>query len=421
MKKYSFLLPISLAALVVGCGGGELGDDVVQASDQRESQQGFVLLHVLWPQPAVIPVCWNNPSTQNATERQWVQRAVERTWMRSSRVAFTGWGECPGTVQNNAVRIQISDEQPHVQKHGSGLVYFREGVFLNFTFSRWGNVAPLNCNSNQTRRRHCIEVSAAHEFGHVLGFVHEQYRPDTPSKYKNEVNCGYIEYSSNGYATVGRWDIDSILNYCNPVWSNAGKLSRTDVEMVQSYYRAPLKDANFTFDADFYLSINPDVRAIVGFDQQAAQNHWNQFGLREGRRGSREFDPIFYINKYPDLRSFIGNDYIKARDHWVNHGIDEGRQGSREVSSVYYAQNNPGLPASALTNRRASLRHWSEYGLAEQRRASPEFSIAAYFSRYSDLRDAYRYTSSMTSFTNDAHLGFNHWVTTGFAQGRIGH
>ena len=35
---------------------------------------------------------------------------------------------------------------------------------------------------------------------------------------------------------VGPWDLDSIMNYCNPTWNNAGLLSDIDIYMVMSIY-----------------------------------------------------------------------------------------------------------------------------------------------------------------------------------------
>ncbi|MFC1641886.1 ATPase, partial [Myxococcota bacterium] len=66
--------------------------------------------------------------------------------------------------------------------------------------------------------------------GHLLGFAHEQNRPDTPAA------CAEERQGTRGDMVFGSWDLSSIMNYCNPVWNNGGVLSGTDVAGAQFCY-----------------------------------------------------------------------------------------------------------------------------------------------------------------------------------------
>ncbi|HKV36759.1 MAG TPA: hypothetical protein VJP89_20635 [Pyrinomonadaceae bacterium] len=80
-------------------------------------------------------------------------------------------------------------------------------------------------------------------------------------------------------------------------------------------------DSPQVFNADFYLSHYGDVAAASGNDRAAARQHWLDFGIGEGRRGSREFDVQFYLNRYADLANAFVANYTAAADHWINQGL----------------------------------------------------------------------------------------------------
>lgn len=172
----------------------------------------------VWPSTS-ISVCWENPGAWGA-EREWVRDAVERSWSAVSAVRFSGWGSCAWS--SGGVRIFIADEGPHTKGLGTQMNGRVNGMVLNFTFSNWNP-------SCQSQREFCIRSIAVHEFGRAIGLAHEQNRPDTPSW------CDQ-EQGTNGDSVIGAWELNSVMNYCNPAWNGDGQLSQMDILAVQSLY-----------------------------------------------------------------------------------------------------------------------------------------------------------------------------------------
>ncbi|MFT3712894.1 MAG: hypothetical protein QM817_35025 [Archangium sp.] len=185
-----------------------------------------------------IAVCWE--SSDNATERGWVQSAVTNSWQARSGLTFSGWGTCPASGFRG-IRIQVADAWPHTEGLGTDLDGKKNGMVLNFvfTFTKDGKQPFSGCLGGS--RQFCIEAIGVHEFGHALGFAHEQNRPDVINQWC--AGEGNAPGAADGVVMVGPWDLDSVMNYCNPSFNGGGRLSATDVEGVQRYYGAPANDS----------------------------------------------------------------------------------------------------------------------------------------------------------------------------------
>lgn len=205
--------------------GGEaaMAPDILSSPNPHVKPYAAILNAARWPSPN-IPVCWENPSSTDAATREWVKDSVKRTWSAASALKFTGWAKCAPV--NRGIRIRIADEGPHVKGLGRFLDGKVDGMVLNFAFIKWSQ----SCLAN---REHCIRAVSVHEFGHAVGFTHEQNRADAPGE------CRMLAQGTSPDSLLTPYDPSSAMNYCNKNWSNDGYLSALDIVAAQTLYGKP--------------------------------------------------------------------------------------------------------------------------------------------------------------------------------------
>jgi len=212
----AFILSTALLAAPLG------GQPAPKFGKEAAARFGYVLTAAKWL-TYEIPVCWEDPADSLPADRALVQQAIKDSWGAKSKVRFTEWDRCQ--PNEKGVHIAVRDEAPQALALGRKLSGRPRGLTLNFAMTLW---RPQHCALDE--RDKCIRATAIHEFGHVLGFSHEQNRADRPDW------CKEAPQGANGdyFATV--YDPNSIMNYCNVNWTGQGGLSKLDIEAVNKVY-----------------------------------------------------------------------------------------------------------------------------------------------------------------------------------------
>lgn len=100
------------------------------------------------------------------------------------------------------------------------------------------------------------------------------------------------------------------------------------------------------FDAAYYASTYPDVKAAFGNDEAMLYNHYKLIGKAENRKpfatqttttttstaaSDSDFDAAYYAATYPDVVAALGNNPDTLYKHWTLIGKNEGRRGKAPV------------------------------------------------------------------------------------------
>jgi hypothetical protein len=200
-----------------------LSPEIARSQNPHVKPFAAILEASRWPTSQIF-VCWENPDPALGQLMEYTKDAVQKTWERHSALKFVGWQKCAPI--NAGIHIKIEDVGPHVKTLGHFLDKMNSGMVLNFTFKNWST----GC---QQAIEDCVRAIAVHEFGHAIGFAHEQNRPDAPGE------CRALRQGTDPDKVLTAYDKDSVMNYCNKKWNNDGMLSKLDIEAVQTLYGKP--------------------------------------------------------------------------------------------------------------------------------------------------------------------------------------
>jgi len=176
---------------------------------------------------------------------------------------------------------------------------------------------------------------------------------------------------SNGTATLGTIALTGSFA--------AGAFQVTAGTAANSYNLTVTSDvpvADPLFDANFYLSRNPDV-AAAGVDPY---QHYLAYGWKEGRDPSALFSDSYYLSHNPDVAAAGVNPLL----HYEQHGWQEGRNPDALFDTNYYLAQNPDVAAAGID----PLLHFQASGAQGGRDPSLVFSDAKYLAANPDVAAA---------------------------------
>ena len=217
-------------------------------------------------------------------------------------------------------------------------------------------------------------------------------------------SAGRAHFANSGFAE-GRKISFQPLSY---IASNSDLISafRTDgIAATKHFITKGFAEGRATsFDGLAYAASYPDLMSAFGTNSAAATEHYILSGFREGRVPS--FNALSYIASYGDLIQAFGTDTVAATRHFISSGSREGRAPS--FDGLAYLASNSDLIAAFGTNVAAATRHYISTGVTEGR--ATNFDAVAYLLSQPDLG----------SSGIGAGGALNHWVRTGFNEGRSG-
>lgn len=165
---------------------------------------------------------------------------------------------------------------------------------------------------------------------------------------------------------------------------------------------SPLSD----LDALRYIASHGDLIEAFGADPAKGRNHYEQWGIKEGRKIN--FEPSRYMASHADLIQAFKGDEVKASIHYIQYGYKERRQTTfSDLDALQYIATYGDLIQAFGSNVLSAIRHYVSFGYQEGRRTF--FDALAYIASHGDL---------IAAFGTDAVAGVKHYIDWGHKEGR---
>ena len=147
-----------------------------------------------------------------------------------------------------------------------------------------------------------------------------------------------------------------------------------DVEAAKQHYKdfgikEGRTDTKDKINVEEYLSQYKDLQDAFGTDRQAGLQHYIQYGIKEGRsqqggvkapdEAVQSFDAETYLKNYVDLQEAFGDDQQAAKQHFIDYGAREGRTDvaikKNENDSIVLPIENPNNPGGSKDDDTAPI------------------------------------------------------------------
>lgn len=207
-----------------------------------------------------IPVCWLNPESDVRSQRKLVIQAINDSWAKYVGREFQWNEKCQPISKVSSPEIRILINLGPVRSSSSiGTINWsksnekwtfakspQDGVETssNAEWETFTMYLGLGHFYPEVAEKQGLRFTAIHEFGHALGFLHEQTANNVPQSCidmlpsmggrKDERKICEDAYGSYGIVFTN-YDADSIMNYCRPNLLK-DELSAQDIVAVQSIY-----------------------------------------------------------------------------------------------------------------------------------------------------------------------------------------
>ncbi|RJF92813.1 hypothetical protein D3871_28020 [Noviherbaspirillum saxi] len=176
-----------------------------------------------------VPVCWETAGYDR--EKKIVKEAVQGTWEFHANINFTGWDTCPTEGEASHVRMRIDSYGDENAGAMGRAPVFGTGALSKPAEKRTGVIFQFKPDGKADQSR--VEYIAAHEFGHILGFMHEQ---DGAGNVEGPAHCAQITGTGDNAKPVTEYDRDSVMNYCNKFGNMRGDLTDIDIKGAHEVY-----------------------------------------------------------------------------------------------------------------------------------------------------------------------------------------
>jgi hypothetical protein len=166
-------------------------------------------------------------------ERGWVREVIQQ-WEKCGGVQFVEESKC--RTGPDFVTVQVGNYGPVLYPQMDPKSCRIDGFHMLLDFYTFGVNIESYAKTEKIRKSN-IQMYALHEFGHFLGFDHEQNRLDREECYY-QIDAGEVGPDAiwSNYPISKEYDLESIMNYCRPNVHYKPYLSMLDKRAVWQAY-----------------------------------------------------------------------------------------------------------------------------------------------------------------------------------------